>query len=163
MNASKASVRRATIADAKRLGKRLRRPDRKEILSNSGRRPLNALEKNIATSKKAFAIDDEGRILGLFGVIDAVSSVSGRVVGRPWLIGSEELFRRYRRRFLTEYPEWLSTISEGYDVLENYVLEENTAHIKWLKWAGFEFKELHQGFGSGRANFWRFELDVSTV
>jgi hypothetical protein len=68
-------------------------------------------------------------------------------VGAPRMLGSDPLFANYRREFVKNCTEWIARMGSGYDVLENYVLEESTAHLRWIKWAGFSLHERVEEFG----------------
>ena len=153
----KVFVRTATVDDVPNFLKRLRKADRKEILNNSGLLPKQSLIRGINLSKKSFSIVEQGRVLGMFGVATIRSTPNGKI-GSPWMVGSDELFKRHVRRFLSEYQEWIAEISRDYYLLENYVFAENTTHIRWIKWAGFELTELIEEFGRGQVPFWHFEM-----
>ena len=152
-------VRRSREGDVKSLCKRLRSADRIELRVSKGPLIRKALERGVMNSERCFSIDDSGRVIGMFGVTPY--RIEGRLrVGAPWMVGSDELFNLYTRRFLREYPIWLERLCEGYDVLENFVYSGNEKHIRWLKFAGFELVELVECYGVGREPFWRFRIDL---
>ena len=60
-------------------------------------------------------------------------------LGVPWMLSSKDFkpsieFIRASKRFIEE-DAWV----KGIDVLSNYIHEDNTKSIKWLKWLGFTF------------------------
>ena len=59
-------------------------------------------------------------------------------IGFIWLLGTDEI-KDISWQFLRESREWLEKISSPYKMVCNMVHEENTVHIKWLKFLGFTF------------------------
>ena len=158
---SKAVVRKASEGDVANLVTRIRAADKTEILKNSGSSPEDALNAAFQYSgpKKIFAVEESTKVLSLFGVY-LIKNTGNERVGAPWMLCSDELFRKYRRRYIREYPIWIKELSEGYTLLENYVYAANEAHLKWIKWAGFDLVELIPDFGVGRVPFWRFQMRI---
>lgn len=155
-------MRGAREADLRQMCARLRPEDRRELRYFSGLSANRALDRALANSKKAYAIDDSGRILGLFGVTTVPRDSAATVYGAPWMVCSQELVTLHTARFLREYPQWLAEISKGYKVLENYALAANETHLRWITWAGFEFVELIRDYGPFHQPFWRFQMRVDT-
>lgn len=155
---SEARVRIAVLDDVDNLDTRLRSVDRTEIRKNSGLTGAQALRGAFASPgpKKIYSIDYAGRVLGMFGVRVTRVTPYDRI-GAPWMVCSDELLEKYRRRFLKEYPIWIADLSEGYTLLENYVYAKNEGHIRWIRWAGFELVEYIEEYGIGKTPFWRFQ------
>jgi hypothetical protein len=102
---------------------------------------------------KLFTIEWNDRAHGMFGV--QTINVKNKT-GLPWFLCSETLIREHRIRFVRESKQWLETLSEGYNVLENYILAENVAHIRWIKSLGFSLTEYHEKYGLAQKPFWKF-------
>lgn len=155
----KFSVRQSHIRDAESLSKLLRASDLEEILAYTGRPAKSELSYPvIANPKGTFSIvSPKGHIIGMFGVVPSRT----KFVGRPWLMGAEDLFDNHTKQFVTECRPWIKRLGRDFLFLENYVLASNDKHIKWIKWAGFEFVEHIQAFGIARKPFWKFQKKMS--
>ena len=66
-------------------------------------------------------------------------------IGFIWLLGTDEI-KDISWQFLRESREWLEKISSPYKMVCNMVHEENTVHIKWLKFLGFTFLKRTKPF-----------------
>jgi ribosomal protein S18 acetylase RimI-like enzyme len=148
-------IRPAVEADAELLAPRLRIQDRDEIYAVTGLEPLAVLRDGVTNSDPCFAVmDAHGLLLALFG---AIPNERGR--GKVWLLGAPELMRR-RFAVARLSREWLGVLHSRYATLWNYVDERNQAHIRWLKWCGFEFTRREEEFGFEHRPFSLFERSV---
>lgn len=129
-----AEVRKATKSDVEDLDGRLRAADLLELKAHKVK-ACDALTGGLASSTPCYAIEHEGRCIGLFGA-SAAPDYPG--VGHVWLLGSDEI-GDIGRQFLRESRKWLKEISSPYDLVCNVVHEDNELHIKWLKFLGFKF------------------------
>jgi hypothetical protein len=81
-------------------------------------------------------------------------------VARPWLAASPELVQEapmeFCRRIIRE--GWIEDSAKGFPVLANIVDGRNAVHIRWLKWAGFNFSNNTININGVR--FWRFYKNV---
>lgn len=131
-------ARPADAQDAHVLAPKLRPIDRRECEYIGGKSALDALLKGVTDGvSKAMIADDGTTVIGMFGV--APSFLGG--CGAAWMLASDELVkdRSHRRQFLHQTPMWVLWMHTHYDVLFNYILEDNHAAIRWLKWGGFNF------------------------
>jgi len=128
------TVRLATEADALSLADRLREADKREIIAAMGV-PKESLLLGVKSPDPTYvAVDEEDVPQIIFGTAPSPSPVLGFV----WMMASPEI-KECWVRLLRETPHWIDRMSEGYEVLGNVVHEENSVHIRWLKWAGFVF------------------------
>ena len=114
---------------ALQVASHLRPDDRREIEEGYGLDPMVAIPEG---ASKGFCIHftvPDGRIAGLAGVSDN---------GAVWMLCTPAihdypvLFTRQAKRFIDSRTE---------EVLWNYVDKRNTAHIRLLKFLGFDFHE----------------------
>ena len=152
------SIRPSCGEDGLRLARVLRKEDRREITLRYGNEPELVLPMMIASkhSKLAFTIHWNSKPHGMFGV-DEVSPF----VGCPWFLSSSELITNFRRRFIRESKDWLSMLSQDFNVLENYISSENAVHIRWVKSMGFEV--LSEGFRVESTPFWKIRKLLNSV
>ena len=152
-------VRPAQPSDAKQLATKLRPQDRKEVEAFTDRPIEDELLRPIVmpTQGKVFAACSAPReVVAIFGVA-TVPNPTGIQLGSPWLLASEELFSTHLRQAVSESHHWLDVLSEGYDVLQNYVFAENVVHVRWIEKMGFELTEYIEAWGHKRLPFWRFQ------
>lgn len=50
----------------------------------------------------------------------------------------------------------VALLMEKFEIAFNFVSEENTASMKWLDWAGFEFIRSIPEYGIAKNPFWLF-------
>ena len=143
-------VRPARLEDVEWIAPRLRDADRDEVLAAVGIAPEEALVEGFERSTKTFAGFYEEEPFIVFGV-----GTGQPDVGWPWLLGTDKI-REARMGFLRQSEYWLNELHEGHPLLFNYVDARNTLHIRWLKWMGFSFINLHQEYGVGRLPFYEF-------
>lgn len=148
---SRLAVAAAQPADAQRLAPFLRKADLDEIAAASGERPEVALHRGIVASADARVVLHAGRPIAVFGVVD-----KGGGVGAPWLLGSDAIFDHWFE-FARRSREELAYLRKGWDLLEHYVDDRNTAHRRWLDWLGAEFDGPYP-WGVAGMPFWRFRI-----
>ena len=146
-------VRTAVAEDAELLAPRLRSADRDEILAVLGKVDSVAwLRQGIALSAPCFSVTDQaGLLLALFG-----ANPGEHGDGKVWLLGAPELLR-HRFAIGRVSKQWVGILHAHYRILWNYVDERNEAHLRWLKWCGFEFTDRIEEFGIEGRPFYRFE------
>ena len=135
---------------AEQLKGRLRPKDHLEVLWATGQKPDDVLAESWRTSHLRWAIINEGRVLGIFGLGRAEG------VGVPWLLGSPEL-DQYGFAFARQSLHYLRIMLDVCPFLINHVWSGNDTSIKWLKWCGFEFGEL-VAHGPAREPFYPFSM-----
>ena len=128
-----ALVRFSSSDDLSYLSDHLRLADRKELEAH-GVPPLPALTMGFQSSLPCYTIENEGSPVAMFGVSPHFEEGMGFI----WLLGTDEI-SKISRQFLRESRDWLEKISSPYTMVCNKVHEENTVHIKWLKFLGFTF------------------------
>ena len=143
-------VRPAQPGDAPCLAPRLRKADIAELSALRGIEPGVALLEGYHVSTVCFSLTLEDKTLAMFG-----AAPSADQVGCVWLLGSEEMLNQ-RSWFIRNSRPWLARLHQIYPTLFNYVDKRNTAHIRWLKWLGFSFKQLHPDFGVSSLPFYEF-------
>ena len=146
-------VRTAVPDDAESLAPRLRGADRNEIHAVLGNIDAVAwLRQGIVVSTPCLAVTDQsGLLLALFG-----ANPGEHGEGRVWLLGTPELFlHRFAAGRVSKH--WLAILHAHYKVLWNYVDERNEAHVRWLRWCGFELTHRIEDFGVEHRPFYRFE------
>lgn len=147
-------VRQATIEDVKDIAPRLRQSDVDEIKACSGNTPLDSLTKALELPSLGMWV---GVYKGRAEVIFGCSHTPDQSIGVPWMV-STDVVRKSPRGFLQLSKRWLAGFSRQYPVLKNFVAAKNELHVRWLKWMGFEFTQLHEEHGVGKEPFWEFEM-----
>ena len=91
------------------------------------------------------------------GVNVAVAGIvpQGANYAQIWMVATPDL-EKHGIEFLKHTRRFIDEISEGYDLLFNWVMASNEVHIKWLKWCGFTFIRKHEAFGAGGVPFYSF-------
>lgn len=141
-------VRLFREGDCESLAPRLRLADVHEIELAIGLEPLVALRKSVEVSSKKWSITIDDEVIAIFGV-----SLRGST-GLPWLVASDGLLK-IKRSFLAGCEPYIRSMSEGCDVLTNYVWVQNKVSLKWLAWLGFSF-EPPVSYGKSGEQFIRF-------
>jgi len=142
--------RLTTIEDINYLAPRLRYEDKREILSNSGMIPFQALYLSYKYSDISFTIvNPKDEPVGIFGVNNA-----GNNIGAIWLLATNDLSTA-QISFLRQCREVVKVLNTKYKILWNFVDCRNSLHIKWLKWCGFKFINK-QNYGVLNKPFYEF-------
>ena len=127
-------IRKTILEDIDYLAPRLRFEDKREILSNSGLPPYEALYFSYKYSDISFTIvNTKNEPVAIFGINDA-----GNNVGAIWLVATDKL-KDIQYSFLKENKKVIDFLNTKYKILWNFVDCRNSLHIKWLKWCGFKF------------------------
>lgn len=149
------TVRRATEEDIPYLAENLRNEDIREVFAASG----NTVEVSL---NEAFKQPNIGIWVGVYQdnpeIIFGVTHSACPDTGFPWMLCTDKL-KESPREFITKCKKWVQGFSLQFPTLVNFVYAENDLHIKWLKWCGFEFIELHQEFGYSKEPFWEFRME----
>ena len=131
-NTSKPFIRHCTIQDVDELAVTIRKEDVEEISLASGRTPLDTLMAGFRDSRSLQTIEWKGKVVAIFGVVGDPGEA-----GSPWMLGTDDLRRCWS--VLRECQELVEEYTETYQYLVNSVWSKNLAHIRWLKWLGFQF------------------------
>jgi len=125
-------IRQATLSDIKELSLTMRKEDMDEIYLSSGSTPLAALTAGFYNSNEVCAIEWEGKVMAIFGVVGE----RGRGAS-PWMLGAPGIERC--RSLLRECRKVLQRYTQEYRYLENACWCKNSVHIQWIGWLGFTF------------------------
>ncbi len=130
---------------------RLRPVDVEECVAMQGFTPKEFFQLMGYDGDNTYVIyNAEGVNVALAGIVPHAPNMA-----QIWMIATPDLenhgieFLRYTRAFITE-------ITQGYNLLFNWVLATNEVHIKWLKWCGFTFLKKHETFGAAGVPFYSF-------
>jgi len=129
------TVRPSTPEDCLALAPRLRKEDIAEIKAVNGNDPLPELQQALRVSDECWTLEVEGVPAAMFGVAP-LADYPG--VGAIWLLASDDILK-VRWFFLKKTRPWVQHFFSKYSTLTNWVDSRNEVHIKWLKFAGFEF------------------------
>lgn len=148
------SVRPATMEDLEYMAPRLREADVREMKALDGSEPYPALVESFNASVLAnVMVDDEGKPFAVYGVAPA-DWCSDCTVGVSWMLGTEDL-KKHSMWFLRNFHWMLDEMHEHFPTFGNFADVRNTVHIRWLKWAGFEFGEKYPRNGTYFWEHWR--------
>lgn len=121
--------------DADALYADMRTIDMLEIIGLGNHPRLALVESYKVTERPWTILTRDYRMIGSFGV--ANSTIEG--MGVPWLLGTHRM-HLIKRTFIEQSKEWLSRLfNDKYEVLTNYIMEDNKLSIRWLKWLGASF------------------------
>jgi len=152
------TIRPATRSDAYYMACRLRFEDAREIRAASGQAPVDILPDCIVPGK-TYVLQLGRSPIAMFGVTTADGEPT---LGFPWMVATPALVYN-QFYFLRNCRKWIDTLSQGYTLLTNCVDARNELHIKWLKWCGFTFTQLHPEWGAEKLPFWQFEKHITNV
>lgn len=117
-----------------------------------GVEPLHGLRESTRHSLVAWTALEAGQPIAMWGVTAA--EMMGRV-GCPWLLGGERL-TAHRRQFVMESRARLAPMRALFPRMENHVLADYRAAVRWLEWLGFtlDAPEPRGPFGALWRRFW---------
>ena len=142
--------RPARFEDCREIAPLMREQDVKEVMYSHGFSPLKSLQESYRLSQVHNSIiHEDGSVVGMFGVADAGAFAS------PWLLGTDKIIDT-RKEFIPQAIEWVNRMSDKYPLMFNFVHEDNTVSIRWLKSLGFEFIKLDKEYGVGKQPFYQF-------
>ena len=143
-----AHVRPSVLEDVEFLAPRMRVEDVAEVEAYSGRGAHHALLNGFENSTLCRT--------GLYKDEPCLMFGAGQVfpdVGMVWMLGSDAMVDA-RVSILRQSRGWIDELHSEFRLLFNYVDARNEVHIKWLRWLGFSFINLHPEFGVGRLPFY---------
>lgn len=143
--------RLAKPEDMRDVISRLRPVDVEETVAMTGFTPKEFFDLHGYDGDNTYVIfNSEGVNVAIAGVVPHDENV-----GQIWMLATPDLenhgieFLRYTRAFIAE-------ITQGYNLLFNWVYAANEVHIKWLRWCGFTFLKKHEVFGAAGVPFYSF-------
>lgn len=141
------------------VSKMVRCADKEELWAATMNTPEQAIRAGVANSDQALVglVDDVP--VCIWGVVN--DSLIGPV-GTPWMVATHAL-EKYARVFIRRCKKEAMKSFDGYALLENYVHEENTRAIQWLKWLGFSVCKEPENYGMLGEKFHRFTMRSSHV
>ena len=143
-----AYVRPSVLEDVPYLASRLRAEDVAEVKAHSGLSAYDALMIGFENCSNCGTGLIKGEPILMFGAGQVLPDV-----GMIWMLGTDKIAEG-RVSVLRQSKGWLNELQQEFDLLFNYVDARNEVHIKWLKWLGFSFINLHPEFGVGKLPFY---------
>lgn len=125
-------IRPAVADDAEVMSILARYEDVEEVKAVSGTGVYDAVMTGIEMGG-ARAVHAESGLLCVFGV-STMSALNG--VGIPWMISSKVMVN-HQFEFARSSKLYFDHLTQGYDLLFNYVDDRYTASKRWLRWLGF--------------------------
>lgn len=119
----------------------------------SGRSPVEALVEGVKISDFSSVVVINGRPCAVIG-LTVISYLTG--TGVPWMLATYDAVEN-RRLFVRHSSAGLAEMMTTCPNLVNYVHEDNTIAIRWLKWMGFSI-EQSKPMGENDAMFCRFTM-----
>ena len=144
-----AYVRPSVLEDVEYLAPRLRDEDVAEARAHSGLSAYDALKIGFENCLNCGTGVLKDEPILMFGASQILPDV-----GMVWMLGTDKIAEG-RVSVLRQSKEWLAELHEEFELLFNYVDARNEVHIKWLKWLGFSFINLHPEFGVGKLPFYQ--------
>jgi hypothetical protein len=135
------------------IAEHMSKADREEVWAASHSTPLEALQKSMDGSSKAWVGLADGVPFCAFGV---ASSTLLSDVGVPWLLGTEDV-PKHARVFLRVSKSYIHEQARWHKLLVNYVDARHARAVKWLRWLGFTMYPA-EPFGPDQVPFHRFEM-----
>ena len=126
-------VKYSVLEDVERLSANMREKDRKEAeaLGMNAKKALYLTFRYGILRKSAFL---DGKIVAMWGICGTPLSL----VGRPYLITSNEVARMSPLKFARMYAKEVQTMNSLFPILENYVDANYDEAVRLLKIVGFE-------------------------
>lgn len=135
-----------------RVLENLREADIKEIKALNREPVVESVLMAIRSSDLKWVAYADGEPVCLFGcalVVDTDIFGERKLIGRPWLVGTDEVGRHpvalYRKS-----ERFIDMMRHRYKRLENYVHRDNVLSVRWLRWLGFRM----DSYGSEFYRFW---------
>lgn len=149
---SSCSVHESCEIDAHLLAPNLRLADKREVVTATGRIPLESLVKGYKLGLECYTVADKrGNPICMYG-ISGLDDGKGVAI---WALASETLVTECRLDFLKQSKKWIAKVLKKYKHVYNYVDIRNSVHIRWLEHMGFSFGEEYE-LGRNRELFRHF-------
>lgn len=135
------------------VSRRARKADTDELWAAGYLSPEACMRSGASRGVAITGLIDQEPV-AVWGVVPA-SIVLG--IGVPWMVTTRALDDDARARvFLRACRAGLATITDGYDILMNYVDARNGRAIRWLRFMGFDVDPVARPYGAMRLPFHRF-------
>jgi hypothetical protein len=145
----------ATLAHADHVAEHMRVADRDEVWAVGKLGPHVSTRVSVRASSAPVAALWDGVPVAVFGVVP-VNTIDG--VGAPWLLGTD-LLDKLAREWMTDAPQWIALLADGYSLLRNYVDARNVRSKVWLRRMGFKLLPP-EPYGVAGLAFHQFERRV---
>lgn len=139
--------------DIRLIAANMREADRREVAYTQAVPPELAVRRSLRLSYSALCGRVDGVPACIFGLGIGVAAAR---IARPWLLGTD-LVERFSREFLARNQDVIEGWLLDWEVLENWVADDNRASRVWLRWLGFRF-DAPAPFGPFGHPFRRFHL-----
>lgn len=147
----------ATEAHIPVIAANMREADKVEIWLAAASDPESALRNGLARSSQCYTCLVNGRPAFMFGVCP--QSLLGRTA-TVWMLGTDDIYKiKFGRREIRAMAKYVAKLAQGFDVIENWVWDENKTSIRWLKYLGFTVEEPEEA-GVYQAPFRHFEMRI---
>lgn len=153
-------VEPSNYSDAERLARRgLRLADMVELRAmRGGDSPCSDLDLSVDALRDGFyhgcwTIWFRGEPCAMFGSVPLPQTSQVRE-GAIWLLGHDDLVSKEAApTFVRHSREWFRVACEPFDLVTNFVHEENHVHIRWLRWLDCQFLQRVEVHGHGFLEF----------
>lgn len=140
---------KATVDHAKCLGPRLRQEDLEDIAffspyalnGDGGLRYCILKSKGSAVA----AVDEAGTTTAIWGMVPDKDNPGSASI---WMMGSNDIYVRYRTEFLRRSLRFLRDQLKEYPLVYTHCLAHHERRRKWLEWTGFVPIKEHTLWGS---------------
>ena len=149
------TVRSSVEADVEYLKDKLRDSDVQEVWKSHNHTPEQALRVSLEKSTLSFTIENNDRVVGMFGVTPETLLGDKGIV---WFLGSNDI-ENIKMRFLRNCKSFVNIMLNHYGLLYNFVDTCNTSSIAWLKFLGAKFGETVE-YGVEKQPFMYFSFEA---
>jgi hypothetical protein len=112
----------------------LRAMDRAELaITSPGEAVAEILDYSVAASRWAIVVEVDGRPAIVYGV----APTTDPMIGRAWLLATDDLLKITRRFFLDRCRREVRLMQQKFAVLTNEAHRDNVVVLRWLEWLGF--------------------------
>lgn len=138
-------------AHTEKLWPILRSNDVLELSYESGLSPKQVLIASVGNGEIVFTLLLHEQVMGIMGIGRSNKDPRG---GKIWFLGSEQLDKNIDYELIRQSPCLVALLMENFEIAFNFVSEENTASMKWLDWARFEYIRRIPEYGIAKKPFW---------
>jgi hypothetical protein len=133
-------IREYLETDLEYLANNLRDVDRRELEALFDEPAIEGLKYSIENADSIWVVCHKQIPCMIFGISDRTEEKEEARSGLIWAVGTDEVYKH--KKALHEISQnVINNWFEEYDVLFNYIWDENTLHKTWLKSLGFLFFE----------------------
>lgn len=145
----KFTLRESVLSDCDALAERLRERDIRELQLSFGLDAKSALFGSLQNSKICLTVEDR---FGDPQITLGVGKSQFPDVGIAWLLSSLFIYD-VKFEFLRYGPKLFRFLSQGHNILHNWVHSDNDISLKWLTSLGFEVVDHDKNFAGRGAHF----------